>query len=465
MRKVELNMNEQLKYDVIKKLVDSNGNKKRAAITLGCTVRTINRLILLYKHEGKVGFIHKNRGRKPATTFPLETKDKIISLYSSKYAGANFSHFAELLKSHEDISISDSTLRHWFFEIGILSPKVKKTTVKRLKRVLQARKKAAITKHDQSAIDASIHLLDRSMSHPRRPRCAYFGELIQMDASPFRWFDNQMTHLHLAIDDATGAVVGAYFDTQETLRAYYQVFYQILTNYGIPYKFLTDRRTIFEYKQRKSPGDENDSHTQFAYACKQLGVELECTSVPQAKGRVERLNGTLQSRLPIEIRLKGITSIEEANDFLTTYIKKFNEQFSIPLNRTKTVFERQPSNDVINRTLAILAIRQIDSGQSIRYMNKYYLPIDENGQEAFFCKGTQAMIITAFDSSLYVNIDDKLYAMKEIPQRLENSKDFDMDVQPVKQHKPYIPPMSHPWKSQSYQAFLRTRHHRSESRG
>lgn len=91
--------------------------------------------------------------------------------------------------------------------------------------------------------------------------------------------------------------------------------------YGIPYKFFTDRRTVFTYKKKNSPSIDEDTYTQFAYACKQLGIELESSSIPQAKGRVERLNQTLQSRLPIELRLAGISTIDAANEFLNSYIK------------------------------------------------------------------------------------------------------------------------------------------------
>lgn len=92
-------------------------------------------------------------------------------------------------------------------------------------------------------------MLDRSQAHPRRPRCAYFGELIQMDASPHLWFGDRITHLHLAIDDATGKIVGAFFDKQETLNAYYHVTFQILTAYGIPARFFTGKRYVFEHKK------------------------------------------------------------------------------------------------------------------------------------------------------------------------------------------------------------------------
>jgi hypothetical protein len=128
-----------------------------------------------------------------------------------------------------------------------------------------------------------------------------------MDASVHHWFGRNKTQLHIAVDDATGAIVGAYFDTQETLNAYYHILYQILTKYGIPYMFLTDRRTVFEYKQKKSPSVEEDTFTQFGYSCKQLGIHIKTSSIPQSKGRVERMFQTLQSRLPIELRLAGIS--------------------------------------------------------------------------------------------------------------------------------------------------------------
>ena len=93
-------------------------------------------------------------------------------------------------------------------------------------------------------IKLAIASVDDESAHPRRPRCKYFGEMIQMDASSFEWIPGHIWHLHLAVDDSTGTVVGAYFDTQETLNGYYHVFFQILTNYGIPALFYTDRRTV-----------------------------------------------------------------------------------------------------------------------------------------------------------------------------------------------------------------------------
>lgn len=167
-------------------------------------------------------------------------------------------------------------------------------------------------------------------------------------------------HLHLAVDDASGTVVGAYFDTQETLRGYYNVFHQILVDYGIPALFYTDKRTVFEYKKKTKAFDDEDTFTQFSYACNTLGVDIKTTSVAQAKGRIERLNQTFQSRLPVELRRARIICMADANQFLKSYLKEFNVKFALHLNSTNSVFETQPDTETINRTLAIISSRNVD---------------------------------------------------------------------------------------------------------
>lgn len=110
--------------------------------------------------------------------------------------------------------------------------------------------------------------------------------------------------------------------------------------------------------------DSEDIFTQFAYAAHQLGIEIKTTSVAQAKGRVERVNQTLQSRLPVELRRARITTIEQANQFLLEYIKKFNDQFALRLNSTKSVYEKQLTSAQINKALTVIDNRKIDKGHS-----------------------------------------------------------------------------------------------------
>jgi transposase len=459
-RKVDLTMNENLKYEVIKKLVEKNGNKKRAAVELNCTVRHINRMIKGYKETGKKFFVHGNRGRKPAHSLDDSLKQNIVDLYRTKYQGSNITHFSELLNEFEGIKVSSTTIRSILLEKFILSPKAKRSSRKALHAKLTDMKKKSKSKKQTAEIQSAI--LDIQDAHPRHPRCAYFGELIQMDASVHHWFGRNKTQLHIAVDDATGAIVGAYFDTQETLNAYYHILYQILTKYGIPYMFLTDRRTVFEYKQKKSPSVEEDTFTQFGYSCKQLGINIKTSSIPQSKGRVERMFQTLQSRLPIELRLAGISSIEQANEFLNSYIKKFNDQFALQVDHIKSVFEKQPDIEKINLTLAVLTTRKIDNGNCIKYHKKYYLPVDTNGHAVYYRKGTSGIVIKAFNNELFFCVNEKVYALELIPSHVSSSKNFDFANVPKPPKKHYIPPMNHPWKQASFERYCNKQIHRQK---
>ena len=456
-------MNEQKKYEVIKSLADhpETANKDRAALILGCTKRHINRMLQGYAVSGKDFFIHGNRGKKPTTTISIEIRQKVIDLYRNKYFEANFEHYTELLKKNEDISISASSVMSILESEYILSPKATKAKRRRIKQKLKDQKKAAKTKKELSSIQANLVSVDNA--HSRRPRCAYFGELQQMDATPYEWVHGQVWHLHLAIDDASGIVTGAWFDTQETLNGYYHVLEQILTDYGIPYKFLTDKRSVFTYKKKDVLSDDKDTYTQFAYACKQLGIELESSSIPQAKGRIERLNQTLQSRLPIELRLAGVTDINKANEFLHSYIKEFNEKFALPLYGIKSVFEMQPSKEKINLTLAVLTERTVDCGHAIQFEKKFYKMIDHKGVQIHYRKGTKVMLIKALDRSMFACVNDKdIYALEEIPTHEHKSKDLDADYKPPKPKKTYIPAMNHPWRRSAFNKFAHSQPHRIE---
>ena len=453
-------MNENQKYEIIKKLVDTNGNKKAAAIKIGSSDRHINRLIKGYQEKGKAFFIHGNRGRQPAITLTSDTKQSILDLYRTKYCDSNLTHYSELLAEKENIKVSVSAISSILRKEFILSPKANRSTKKAVKKELKALQSKTKSKKRVAALQSSI--LDLEASHPRRPRCAYFGEMLQMDASLHHWFGETKTQLHISVDDSTGAILGAYFDEQETLNGYYHVLHQVLCNYGIPYQFFTDNRTVFEYKKKHETAVEKDTFTQFGYACKQLGIDIQTSSVAQAKGRVERMFGTLQSRLPIELRLANVSSIEEANEFLKSYIKKFNKQFALPTDSIKSVFEMQPDNEKINLTLAVLSSRKIDNGSCLKYQNQYFLPVNSHGIAVHYRKGTIAMVIKAFDGGLYSCIGEQVYALELLPEHKPSSKAFDLTTIPDVPKNKYIPPMNHPWKHSSFEKFAKSQLHRND---
>ena len=460
MRKVELRMNEKEKYKIIKELVDHNGNKNRASKKLGLSRRQIDRLIIIYKEKGKAGFVHGNRTKKPINALDKSISEDIILLYKNKYQDWNFNHFKEFLKKDENIDVSYDFIYKTLTKEGILSPKARKKTKREFaKQKLLKEKKINLAMTDEQINTIVNHEIALEDSHPRGEKPKYFGEVIEQDGSIHQWFGDIKTCLHLAIDKATSTIVGAYFDKQETLNGYYHVFYQILTKYGIPYKFLTDNRTVFNYislNPDKRTSDK-DVLTQYGYACKQLGVDLETTSVSQAKGLIERTNGTFQGRLVNELKLYGITTIEDANKYLIdVFVPYFNERFALDYKKFESVFEESPNKERINYTLAVLTPRKIDNGNSIKYYGKYYQPYLNNKLKCFAPK-TEALVIKAFNGNLLVTIDEQVLELRELSRNERFSKEFD-EVIEIKEKKKYIPPMTHPWKLSSFKKQLQKSH-------
>lgn len=459
MRKVELRMNEEYKYKIIKKLVETNGNKQRAAVKLKRSIRQIDRMISGYKQYGKEFFIHGNRGRKPVTAFTEEFKTEIELLYTNKYFDCTYTAFKEYLETRENIKISLDEVRVLLRDRYIFSPRTHKSTKRKFRKKLEQDMIKATKKQKE---DLKNKLVLSEDAHPRQPRCQYFGEELQMDACIHLWFGKEKTALHAAIDDATGQVVGLYFDKEESLNGYYNITHQILSKYGIPYLIKTDKRTVFEYKKKASSKVEEDTFTQYSYACKQLGIQIQTSSVPEFKPRVERLFQTLQQRLPQELRLAKISTIDEANKFLNSYITQYNNKFALCINNNKTVFENQPSKEKINLTLAVLCKRVIDSGHSIKYNKHYYRFINKSGNPIYFNKGTKCIVIKALDGRLFATVDESIFALEEIQEVQAKSVNFD-EVEEIKERKIYIPKMIHPWKGKSFDEFIKTQKHRVEN--
>jgi transposase len=460
MRKVELRMNEQEKYEIIKELVDHNGNKNRASKKLGISRRQINRLIIIYKEKGKSGFIHGNRGKCPTKTLDKSISEDIILLYKNKYQDFNFSHFKDYLDEEENIKVSYDFVYKHLTKAGIISPKARRKTKKEFKKKeLLNEKKINLAMSDEQIDTIINHEIKLEDSHPRGEKPKYFGEIIEQDGSIHLWFGDKKACLHLAIDKATSTIVGAYFDKEETLNGYYHVLHQILVNYGIPYKFLTDNRTVFNYMSLNPDKRTSDKDvlTQYGYACKQLGIDLKTTSVSQAKGLIERTNGTFQGRLVNELRLNGINTIEEANKYLIeVFVPKFNNKFAMDYKKFPSVFETSPNEEKINYTLAVLTTRKIDNGNAIKFKNKYYQPYLDGELKCFMPK-TECLVINSFDKNLLVSIDEKVYELRELSRNTKYSKEFD-DVIETKEKKKYIPPMTHPWKVEYFKKQQRKAH-------
>jgi len=345
---------EQLKrYTVIEKTLEGSMTIREASEHLGLSVRQVIRLKKGVGKNGAAALIHKNQGRKPAHAIPNGVKETIITLkISDKYKDANFKHFQELLERFENIKISYSPLYKILKGAGIQSPKKRR----------------------------------RFKPHCRRKRKAQKGLLIQMDATPYNWFgDGKKYSLHGAIDDATGEIVGLYMTKNECLQGYFETTRQMLLNFGIPVSIYCDRHAIFLSTKAGKLTIEDElegkvcNDTQFGRAMKELGITIIPARSPQAKGRIERLWDTLQSRLPVEFKIAGITTIDEANEFFKSYIAEFNKIFAVEPRDAESAF-RSLSDIDLDCILCVKQKRKADNSGVFSFYGKHFKVIPKENQ-------------------------------------------------------------------------------------
>ena len=430
---------DEKKLEVMKMVVDGEKSISWAAAKLKRSEKTIRRYRKELLENPNADLVHKNRGREPANKTDHEL---IWHLYCTRYYGLNITYFCEKLEENESIKISEGLVRLIFKEHDEFSVKAWHRTKNELRKRLRELKK--LTKQQKEVLvqlEAEPYV---RTTHPIQPRSKYFGEELQMDASIHLWFGKKKCALHTAIDDATGLIVGAWFDYQETRNGYYQITKQFLTKYGLPLLIKTDKRTVFEYKKKNDKDMAEDTMTQYQHVCQTLGIELQCSSSPQFKPRVERSYGTLQGRLPFELKEAGVTTIEDANAFLKKYIQKFNEQFAIRKG-IKSVWVKV-TKDQIDSALVTIAKRTVDCGNGIRLNNKYYGTFDSYGNQIFIKPKTKVSVITMMNGAVYAMHDDKLLAMDIIPERQKISDMMDFDMEKPTVRKKYIPPYDSIWR-------------------
>nr|CAK99807.1 hypothetical transposase of is1202 family n-terminal truncated protein [Spiroplasma citri] len=202
--------------------------------------------------------------------------------------------------------------------------------------------------------------------------------------------------------------------------------------------FYTDKRTIFTYQKNNSKNEEKDTFTQFSRCCNELGVEIITTSIPQTKGRIEQLWGTLQDRLKNELGLAKVTTLEEANKFLKEFLPKFNKHFALPIDYNNSAFVDAPESDKINLLLSITSTIRTDNGSSISYANKKCLTYDNKKLKVFNSK-TNVTIINAFDKTLYLKYENKIYNLLEYIPTVKNTE------KTLPKSKAHKPKSNHPW--------------------
>ena len=289
------------RYQLITKVFGKQINQQEAAELLDLSDRQVRRIVKRVRLEGERGVIHRLRGIPGTRRISDSIRSRALELYRERYHGFGPTLASEKLLELDHLRVSDETLRLWLAAEGLWQVD-KRRNLK--KRAWRARK-------------------DR------------FGQMVQMDGSHHDWLEGRGPKLVLMgfIDDATGNIYGEFFDFEGTIPAMGGLKGYIERN-GIPGQVYLDKHSTYKnnrkYKYTDWPFRDEEELTQFARACRQLGIELIYAHSPQAKGRVERLFRTLQDRLVKEMRLLGIKTCKEANEFLKRYIDTFSARFSVP---------------------------------------------------------------------------------------------------------------------------------------
>jgi len=396
---------------VVARLLEGSMTVATAAVILGVTERQVYKIKKAAK-EGKPNIKPAAARKSPPNKTDQATSDRIIALYSSKYKGFSFAHFHEKLLGEEGVEVNFKTMTRILSKAGFVSPFAQKKT-KKAARVAASKGGGEIA---EKGVAESRAVFDDREIHNRHKHVADFGRLIQMDARTDYYAGDEKWTLHLAMDVASGVFVGAFFDVQETLWGYQNVLHQIALGFGLPKCILADNRTVFEYIRRDSDAESRNTLIQFRYSCIQLQIKLQTTSVATYKAMIERGNGTFGRRLPQEMRIRGIRTIDEANRYLSDFVASMNAKFSRPYPGCN-VFRAPPDVATLNNAIGNVTRRIFDKAACIRYEKEFYIATG-GGKMVAFCKGTKCLVVKTFDGRRIIVVDSVAY-------EATNIKDFD----------------------------------------
>lgn len=343
MRTVTLNDHQQRRVDILTRLDAGSLDTTAAAQLLGVSVRHARRLKARFHQEGMPCVVHANQHRSPANRTDPATVARILQLAgpTGRYHDLNVCHLQDLLAEEQQITIGRSTLDRLLRQHGLRLPQRPKPPQHRRRR-------------------------------ERRPA---EGMLLQMDASPFAWLEERGPQVTLlgAVDDATGKIVGLRLRPSEDQAGYFMLLRSIVRDYGLPLAIYHDRHTILQSPKQPTLDEELAGQypmSQVQRLLAELGIESILAHSPQAKGRVERLWGTLQDRLVKELRLAGIQTLEEANAFLPGFIARYNARFAKTAADPRSAWRALPADFDWAYHFSVRETRKVRGDHCVQWQGK-----------------------------------------------------------------------------------------------
>lgn len=331
-----MTLKEAERLGVMKELERKKLTYLEASSLLKISRRQAIRIMKRYRSEGSAGVISKKKGHVSSNRYNPKQKTLIISIIREKYEDFGPTFASEKLKEEHRLEVSRETLRKWLIEEGLWKAKPKKE-----KKI-----------------------------HPRRTRRSQIGELVQIDGSYHAWFEErgEKCCLIIFIDDATSHIMYGKFCQKETTKDYMKGMRSYIEEKGKPQAIYSDKHSVFRINREEVKTGARE--TQFGRALRELNIELICANSPQAKGRVERANATLQDRLVKEMRLKGIKTIEEGNEYLKEFIEKHNKRFAV-----RPALEEDGHREVkenLEEVFSVKSNRKLTKNLSFHYCAKEY---------------------------------------------------------------------------------------------
>jgi transposase len=378
---VTLTQKEQLRLRVVSEVQAGRRTVTEAAEVLHLSERHVRRLRTGLEREGAAAFMHGNRGQPPPWRISDELRTRVAELSGGRYAACNDTHLQELLLRDEGILLSRSSVRRIRRQAG-QKPKQRHRPPKHRSR------------------------------RDRRPQ---EGMLLQTDGSKHHWFgpDLPQSTLLATIDDATSKVTAMVFREQEDAQGYFLLLGQVLKSDGVPWDLYHDRHSIFENHDKQPWTIEEElqgrrNSTQFTRALEELGIISIASRSPEARGRIERLWGTLQDRLVVELELVGIKDIKAANRFLPGFLKRFNARFAIQAEEPGRAYRPLDPGLDLDRILSFRYERVVARDNTVRLEERLIQIPPGPRRRSYFA--AHVWVHELFDGSLGVWYQDQWIA-------------------------------------------------------
>ena len=415
MSKKELN-----RYEIIKRLIRKEINCPKAASLLSLSVRQIKRLKLRVKQDGVKGLLHASRGKSSHNRLGEEERTKIVKLLHQHYHDFGPTFASEKLFEKHQLKHDPKTIRQIMIDEELWKPKKKE---------------------------------NRSIHRQWRERKSAYGEMIQFDGSYEHWLEDRGSSgeicLLAAIDDATGRLVMAEFASHEGILPVFNFWQKYLNTHGRPRLIYLDKFST--YHQNQASAFENGSTlTQFQRAMDELRIEVIPANSPQAKGRVERLFGTLQDRLIKELRLANISTISSANQFLKKiFIPRFNHKFAVVPRSASNLHQRLDAKEQngLSGILSKQTERTVQNDFTFTLKSQWYQVIRE--QKMTVCRKDKVIVEERPNGSIFIRLRGRYLNYQVLPQRPAREAKPVLQVLTTPQKEklsPKSPPSNHPWR-------------------